>query len=78
MRTVHLIRLSADDYHAAYGPTWRPGAPLVVEFVPDAVSDYEVARLATVRTVLVAFGERRVVAFGSLDRRRAVRRPARR
>lgn len=78
MRTVHLIRLSADDHHSAYGPTWRPGAPLVVEFVPDAVSDYEVARLATVRAVVVAFGERRMVSFGSLDRRRAGRSPGRR
>jgi len=78
MRTVHLIRLSADDYQAGYGPTWRPGAPLVVEFVPDAVSDFEVARMATLRAVVVGFGERRVVAFASLDRRRARRGSGRR
>jgi len=69
MRTVHLIRLDEDVDHATYGPTWRAGAPLVVEFVPEAFSDYDVARLATVRSVLVGVGERRIVAFRSLERR---------
>ena len=73
MRSVHLIRLSGGAHHAVYGPTWRSGAPLIVEFVPDTVSDHEVARLATVRSILVGFGQRRVLPFPSLDRRRSRR-----
>ena len=73
MRSVHLIRLSESAHHSVYGPTLRSGAPLIVEFVPDTVSDHEVARLATVRSILVGFGQRRVLSFVALDRRRSRR-----
>jgi hypothetical protein len=73
MRSVHLIQLSESSQQAAYRPTPHAGAPLIVEFVPDDVSDREVARLASVAWAPVEFGQRHVVAFDSLDRRRADR-----
>ena len=73
MRSVHLMHLGETPQQAAYRPTPHAGAALVVEFVPDGVSDREVARLASVTGAHVAFGQRRVVAFDSLNRRRAVR-----
>jgi len=73
MRSVHLILLNGGAHHAVYGPTWNCGAPLIVEFVPDAVSDHEVARMASERAILVGFGQRRVVAYRALDRRSSQR-----
>jgi hypothetical protein len=69
MRSVHLTHLSENPQRAAYLPTPHAGAPLIVEFVPDAVSDQEVARLASVTTAPVALGRRHVVAFHALKRR---------
>ena len=73
MRSVHLMHVSDSPHHAAYLPTAHAGAPLIVEFVPDAVSDQEVARLASVTTSPVGLGQRQVVAFEKLNRRVAGR-----
>ena len=73
MRSVHLTHLSEASHYAAYRPTASPGAALVVEFVPGGVTDHEVARMASSRRVVVPLGQRRIVAFASLDRRRAPR-----
>jgi hypothetical protein len=73
MRSVHLTHLSEASHFAAYRPTSSPGAALVVEFVPSSVTDHEVARMASSRCVVVPLGQRRVVAFASLERRSAPR-----
>jgi len=73
MRSVHLSRLSEVAHPAVYRPTPHAGAPLIVEYVPDTVSDQQVARLASARSIPVAHGQRRVVAFESLERRRSRR-----
>lgn len=73
MRSVHLTRLSEVAHLAVYRPTPHAGAPLIVEYVPDAISDQQVARLASARSIPVAFGQRRIVAFESLERRRSRR-----
>ncbi len=73
MRSVHLTHLSESPRHTVYRPTPHAGAPLIVEFVPDAVSDHEVARLASETSAPVALGHRHVVDFESLHRRRVGR-----
>lgn len=75
MRAVHLTRQSESPLHAVYRPTAHPGAPLVVEFVPDAVSDSAVARLAGETMIALASGQRRRIRFDALGRGRCVNLP---
>jgi hypothetical protein len=72
MRAVHLTRNSESPLHAVYRPTAGPGAPLVIEFVPDGVSDSAVAHLAGETVIAIPDGQRRRVRFDALGRGRCL------
>ena len=75
MRNVHLTSDSENLFRAVYRPTARVGAPLIVAYVPDGISDEAVASLATRAAIPLHFGQRRSVHFSALgpDRPAAAR-----